>query len=165
LNWYAIYTNPRAEKKAHAELVGKGIDSYLPLQRTLRQWSDRKKWVEEPLFRSYLFVYIDQRRYFDVLNTPGVVRYISFEGKAVPVPQKQIDAIRYYLSDTESLTDSHALPELAPGSTVEIIRGPLKGLTGQLVDHLGHKRVRIEIDALGQYLNLTISQRDLRVMK
>lgn len=164
MNWFAVYTNPRAEKKAHAELISKGIESYLPLQRNLRRWSDRKKWVEEPLFRSYLFVNIDQRQYYDVLNTPGVVRYITFEGKAVPVPQKQIDAIRYYLSETESPPDALDMPELAPGVAVEVTRGPLKGLTGLLVDHLGQKRVRIEIDALGQFLNLSISQHDLRVI-
>jgi transcription antitermination factor NusG len=109
--WYALYTNPRSEKRAHAELISKGIDSYLPLQRTLKQWSDRKKWVEEPLFRSYLFVYIPQNQYFEVLNTPGVVRYVTFEGKAVPIPPKQIEAIKYFLSGQETLqeknNDSH----------------------------------------------------------
>lgn len=163
MNWYAVYTSPRAEKKAHAELVGKGIESYLPLMRTLKLWSDRKKWVEEPLFRSYLFVNIDQSRYFDVLNTPGVVRYITFEGKAVPVPQNQIDAIRFYLSETGSLPDGN-VSELVAGSAVEVSRGPLKGLKGVVVDHLGQKRVRIEIDALGQFLNLSISLKDLRTI-
>ena len=165
MNWYAIYTNPRAEKKAHAELISKGIESYLPLLRTLRRWSDRKKWVEEPLFRSYLFVKIPQTQYFDVLNTAGVVRYISFEGKAVPVPERQIDAIRYYLSETETLPDSNEMTDLTAGMHVEITRGALKGLTGQLVDHLGLKRVRIEIESLGQFLHLTISSRDLKPVK
>jgi transcription antitermination factor NusG len=165
VNWYAIYTNPRAEKKAHAELIRQGIESYLPLQRTLKLWSDRKKWVEEPLFKSYIFVHISDKEYFDVLNTPGVVRYITFEGKAVPVPQNQIDAIRYYLSETESLPDSGTVSELAEGSPVEVTRGPLKGLKGMVLDHLGQKRVRIEIEALGQFLNLTISQHDLLVVR
>jgi transcription antitermination factor NusG len=165
LNWFAVYTNPRAEKKAFAEIVSKGIQAYLPLQRTLKQWSDRKKWVEEPLFRSYLFVNISKKEYFEVLNTTGVARYVTFEGKAVPVPQRQIDAIRYYLSETETLADSPNVPGLVPGAYVEITRGPLKGLQGQLVEHLGQKRVRIEIDALGQFLNLSISQHDLRVIK
>ena len=164
MNWYAVYTNPRAEKKAHAELVSKGIESYLPLLRTLKLWSDRKKWVEEPLFRSYIFVNISPDRYYDVLNTPGVVRYITFEGKAVPVPQNQIDAIRYYLSETETLPDTGTLHDLVAGSPVEVTRGPLKGLQGLIVDHLGQKRVRIEIDALGQFLNLTISSRDLKAL-
>ena len=161
LNWFAVYTNPRSEKKAYAELLSKGITAYLPLQRTLKQWSDRKKWVEEPLFRSYLFVHIPQSQYFEVLNTFGIVRYVTFEGKAVPVPQKQIDAIRYYLDEQGNPADG---PEsaLEPGSKVEIIRGPLRGLTGVLVEHQGQKRVRIEIEALGQFLNLTIANKDLK---
>lgn len=163
MNWFAVYTLPRSEKKACAELLKKGIDAYLPLLRTLRQWSDRKKWVEEPLFRSYLFVNIPQSQYFDVLNTNGVVRYITFEGKAVPIPEKQIGAIRFYLEETDHflLDEDRGQANLPPGSPVEIIRGPLRGLKGQLVDHQGHKRVRIEIEALGQFLHLTISTSDL----
>jgi transcription antitermination factor NusG len=162
LNWYAVYTNPRAEKKAHAELVKNGITAYLPLQRTLKRWSDRKKWVEEPLFRSYLFVNIDQSRYYDVLNTAGVVRYITFEGKAVPVPEKQIDAIRYYLADASPPSDILINELPVPGTPVEIMRGPLRGLTGELVQVQGREKVRIQIDALGQFLNLTISSGDLK---
>lgn len=167
MNWYAIYTSPRAEKKVHAELVNKGITVYLPLLRTLKRWSDRKKWVEEPLFRSYIFVNINQGRYFDVLNTPGVVRYITFEGKAVPVPEKQIDAIRYYLSE-DSETEvplSSGKNEFAPGTLVEVTRGPLKGLTGELFDFKGHQKVRVKIDALGQFLHLTVSMKDLKVIR
>ena len=162
--WYAIYTSPRAEKKANAELLKNGIDTYLPLQRNLRQWSDRKKWVEEPLFRSYLFVNIDQGRYFDVLNTAGVVRYVTFEGKAVPVPQKQIDAIRYYLED-ETAPQSDGPGEIGahePGTPVEMVRGPLRGLRGELVESQGRQTVRIQIEALGQFLHLTISASHLR---
>jgi transcription antitermination factor NusG len=155
LNWYAVYTSPRAEKKAFAELVAKGITAYLPLLRTLKQWSDRKKWVEEPLFRSYLFVHIHQKQYFDVLNTPGVVRYVTFEGKAVPVPQKQIDAIRYFLDEPSPEPVSGNF-SLVPGQQVEILRGPLHGLQGQLVSLQGKQKVRVQIDALGQFLHLTV---------
>lgn len=161
--WYAVYTNPRSEKRAHAELISKGIDSYLPLQRTLRQWSDRKKWVEEPLFRSYLFVNISKSGYFDVLNTTGVVRYVTFEGKAVPIPPKQIEAIKYFLSGQETLQEESSISHLVPGSEVEIIRGPLRGLTGILVEFHGQKKVRVEIEALGQFLNLSIALQDIKM--
>lgn len=161
ISWYAVYTHPRAEKKAYAGLAENDIEAYLPLQRTLKKWSDRKKWVEEPLFRSYIFVHIRQNQYFDVLNTPGIVRYVTFEGKAVAVPQKQIDAIQYFLSETEINPETSDNPVLVPGSLVEITRGPLKGMIGQLVDFQGQKRVRIEIEALGQFLNLSISSNDL----
>jgi len=165
LTWFAIYTNPRAEKKAFSGLLEKGIDAYLPLQRTLKQWSDRKKWVEEPLFRSYIFVNIPQSLYFEVLSTPGIVRYITFEGKAVVIPPKQIDAIRYFLSETGPLDESTALEDLVPGSAVEIIRGPLKGLTGHLADHQGRQKVRIEIEALGQAVFVTIPIAQLKRLK
>jgi len=159
LNWYAVYTKPRAEKKAHAELLKNSIDVYLPLQRTLKRWSDRKKWVEEPLFRSYLFVNISPDQYFDVLNTPGVVRYITFEGKAVPVPEKQIDAIRYYLAEeplSEAGGNSGLAAALEPGTTVEVARGPLRGLSGELVEVPGKHKVKVEISAIGQSLLITI---------
>jgi transcription antitermination factor NusG len=162
LNWYAVYTNPRSEKKAHALLMEKGIDAYLPLQRTLKQWSDRKKWVEEPLFRSYIFVNISQGQYYDVLNTPGIVRYVTFEGKAVPIPFKQIDAIRYYLEEMPLPAESGENSDLEPGTPVEFILGPLRGLTGHLVEIKGKKKVRIEIEALGQFLHLTVSLTDLK---
>jgi transcriptional antiterminator RfaH len=168
VNWFAVYTTSRAEKQAYKGLIEAGIDAYLPLQRTLRQWSDRKKWVEEPLFRSYIFVNIPQSKYFEVLNTTGIVRYVTFEGKAVSIPPKQIDAIRYFLEETDHLAALDLLTEvrgksaLPPGSPVEIIRGPLRGLKGQLVDHQGRKRVRIEIEALGQFLNLSIYLNDLK---
>lgn len=164
MKWYAIYTHPRAEKRAHAQLLEKGIETYLPLLRTLRQWSDRKKWVEVPLFRSYLFVYITPKEHFEVLQTPGVVRYITFEGRAVPVPQNQIDAIRFYLTGASPEEPPDAA-SLVPGQKVEIIRGPLSGLTGQMIGHKGQQRVRIQIDALGQFLNLTIPAGDLKIQK
>ena len=161
MNWYAVYTNPRAEKRAHEQLLEKGIESYLPLLKTLKQWSDRKKWVEEPLFRSYLFVHISDKQYHDVLNTPGIVRYITFEGRAVPVPQRQIDAIRYYLNETSPIAFPDA-SDLSPGQEVEIIRGPLHGLKGKLVEVKGQQKVRVQIDALGHYLHLTMALTDLR---
>jgi transcriptional antiterminator RfaH len=167
LNWFAVYTNPRAEKRAYAELLSKGIEAYLPLLRTLKQWSDRKKWVEEPLFRSYIFVNIPQSSYFEVLNTPGIMRYVTFEGKAVPIPPRQIDAIRYYLADNLQPEDreNSELADLVPGITVEIIRGPLHGLNGQLVEIKGKQKVRIEIEALGQSVFVTIPKAQLKIVR
>jgi len=160
LNWFAVYTLPRAEKKLHAALVKNGIIAYLPLLKTLKQWSDRKKWVEEPLFKSYLFVCISEKEHFAVLNTPGAVRFVTFEGKAVPVPEKQIEAIRYYLMESPP-TEVTEVSKLHPGTEVEVVRGPLQGLTGLLVELKGQRKVRIQIDALGQFLHLTIPIDDL----
>src|SRR4051812_47027918 len=93
LKWYPVYTNPRAEKKAYEALVNKGIEAYLPLQRTLKQWSDRKKWVEEPLIKSYLFVRIAEHAQAEVLMTKGIARFIYFSGRISPMPDRQIEEL------------------------------------------------------------------------
>ena len=76
--WYAVYTRPRFEKQVVKALLDQGIEGYLPLIKTMRQWSDRKKMVEVPLFSSYVFVHINRSAYDQVLQTQGVVKYISF---------------------------------------------------------------------------------------
>ncbi len=141
----------------HDLLLKAGIDAYLPLRKVLKQWSDRKKWVEEPLFRSYLFVHISEAEYYDVLNSPGAVRFITFEGKAVPIPPQQIEAIKQFVDTGQELPDVDLKLEL--GTMVDIIAGPMKGINGELLEILGKKKVKIEIDGLGQavYLELPAS--------
>jgi len=158
--WYAIYTKSRNEKKVFALLEEAGIDTFLPLMKVLKQWSDRKKWVEEPLFRSYLFVRIKQDEYYRVLSVTGVVKYITFEGKAVPVPEQQILAIKQFLDNEEDqmiISDTFNI-----GDKVEIFRGALKGLLGNLLDIRGKQKVRIEIESIGQSIILTIPKNYLK---
>ena len=161
--WYAVYTKSRSEKKVYEELIFSGFEVYLPLIKTLKQWSDRKKWVEEPLFRSYLFVHIADKDYYKVLNSIGVVRYITFEGKAVTVPPKQILAIKQFINEEEDHTvypDNYKI-----GDFVEVIRGSLMGLHGNLVEVKGKQRVRVEIESVGKMIMLTIPKSHLRILK
>jgi transcriptional antiterminator RfaH len=154
INWYAAYTNSRAEKKVLKELQQQGIEAYLPIQKKLRQWSDRRKWVEEPLIRCYIFVRIDKKNYYQVLNTRGVVRYITFEGKAVPIPDKQIDVLKKLVA-TEADVEVTA-ENLSPGDKVRVVSGPLHGLEGDMVDYRGNHRVMVRIDHIGQQLLVSI---------
>lgn len=152
--WYAAYTKPRNEKKVYERLLSAGIETYLPLQRKLKQWSDRKKMVEEPLFRSYIFVRITQKEYYNVLNTFGIVRYITFEGKAVPIPDKQIDQIKQLL---EQDVEIEAVEEvITPGTIVEVRFGSLMGLNGELVEHQGKKKVVVKINHISHSLLVTL---------
>jgi transcriptional antiterminator RfaH len=154
IRWYAAYTNSRAEKKVLMELQKQGIEAYLPLQKKLRQWSDRRKWVEEPLIRCYIFVRIDTGNYYKVLNTRGVVRYITFEGKAVPIPDNQIDVLRKLVAteaDVEVTSEN-----FAPGDRVRVVSGPMHGLEGEMVDFRGSSRVMVRIDHIGQQLLISI---------
>ena len=84
--WFAIYTKPRWEKKVNSRLLEKGIDSWCPVQKKMSQWSDRKKWVDEPFIKSYLFVRIAEHEQAEVLMTRGIARFIYFGGKIAPMP-------------------------------------------------------------------------------
>jgi len=161
-HWYAIYTRSRNEKKANRLLQDSGIETYFPVIKVLKQWSDRKKWVEEPLFRSYIFVYISRKQYYDVLNIQGVVRYITFEGKAVVVPPNQILAIRQFINNEED--QNQVSGHFQKGDQVEITRGSLKGLTGYLIEVRGKQKVRIEIESIGQSIILTIPGSYLKII-
>ena len=160
--WYAIYTRPRWEKKVHESLVEKEIEAFLPLRKTLRQWSDRKKWVEVPLFSGYIFVNVNKKQYYDAINVNGAVRYISFRGEPAEVPEKQITAIKLYL---EQMPDEEKeLENLTPGDEVEIIAGPLKGLSGILHSNTNKNKVGIHIDSVGQIIKVEVSRNKLKVI-
>lgn len=160
--WYALYVKSRSEKKVAKQLEGEGIEFYLPLEQRLKQWSDRKKWVEEPLFRSYIFVHITDKDYYRTLVVYGAVRYVTFEGKAVRVPPQQIEAIKLYLNETAPVTTDEENWEV--GQKVEILSGKLVGLQGKLVDVKGNKKVRIMIDVVNSALYLNIPKSQLRVI-
>jgi len=146
-NWYAFYTKPRAEKIVHEELGYKGIESYLPLIKTLKQWSDRKKWVKEPLFKSYVFVKLTTQDYYNVLNISGVVRCIHFSGKPTPIPENQIDLVRKLLS--KDFVFEIVTERIKVGEEVEIILGSFMGFRGRLVAEKGKRRVAVALEQLG----------------
>ena len=150
--WYAVYTRPRFEKQVLQGLLDQGIDAYLPLIKTMRQWSDRKKMVEIPLFSSYVFVNIDRRFYDQVLQTLGVVKYITFEGKAATIPPDQIDNLRIIVDSNEKVETTWERQK--KGDRVMVNAGSLKGLTGELISDGDRKKVFVRIDSIDQ--NLTV---------
>jgi transcription antitermination factor NusG len=160
MNWFAIYTKSRFEKKVYSLLSEQSIEAYLPLHKKLRQWSDRKKWIEEPLISSYVFVRISEKEYFRVLNTPGVVCYVCFSGKAAPIRDSQIDTLKRILATDTELELS--IDKLQPGEPVEIAAGRLLGIHGELVEYKGNKKVVVKIGETGHSLLLTIPANYLR---
>jgi transcriptional antiterminator RfaH len=145
--WYPVYTHSRAEKKAYAALLNKGIDAYLPLQRRIKQWSDRKKWVEEPLIKSYLFVRIAEQNQADVLMTKGVSRFIYFSGKITAMPDRQIDGLKLLMSSSLDLIVTEE--NLQPGEKIEIKAGPLKGIIGEIISYKSQKQLLLRLENLG----------------
>lgn len=153
--WYPVYTNPRAEKKAYEQLVRKSIEVYLPLKKTLKQWSDRKKWVQEPLISSYLFVYITVSEIPVVLATPGISRFIYFSGKVATIPEKHIEQIKRLLQTDSPF--SIITKQFEKGEQVRVIAGPLQGLTGELIEYQSEKRILLRLGPVGESLLVQIS--------
>jgi len=152
--WYAIYTRPHHEKEVYRRMQEQKIQAYLPLLTTFKQWSDRKKKVRIPLFSCYLFVHISTRDYYRVLNIPGVVRYVTFEGKATAIPEKQIQVVKNLLEQDIPVEDVQDV--LYNGAKVEIIAGPLTGISGELVDFSGKKRVIIRLEEIRKSMVISV---------
>ncbi|MCD4770573.1 MAG: UpxY family transcription antiterminator [Bacteroidales bacterium] len=161
--WFAIYTKPRAEKMVTQRLSDQGFEAYLPLVKTLRQWSDRKKFVEVPLINSYIFVKVKEHLLSEVLQIDGASRYISFEGKPASIPQQQIDNLRI-LIDGKAKIDITG-ENLKAGDPVEVTHGALQGLRGELVKIGNRNKVVVRIDKLDLNLAITIQKAFLRKLR
>jgi transcription antitermination factor NusG len=164
LNWHAIYVHSRAEKKVDSELTRMAIESFLPLQRRLRQWSDRKKWVEMPLISGYVFVRITRKEYDTVLQIDNVMQYVRFEGKAAIVREEEIELLRRMLGQTETEVEI-TMETLQPGTLVEIVAGPLLGLKGELISYRGNNKVAMRIPPLGFTVLVESPSANLAVVK
>jgi len=145
--WYAIYTKANNEKKLFNSLTGKGIECYLPTRKTKKDWLDRNKWIEEPLFRCYLFVRVSYREFFQALNTPGVVYFVSFGGKAQAIPEIQISNIKAFLAQI-----NHEIfvsfEQINKGRFIDISHGTLKGIQGEILVINGETRFLTRLDSL-----------------
>jgi transcriptional antiterminator RfaH len=145
--WHPVYTQPRAEKKAFQALSDKGIKAYLPLHRRLKQWSDRKKWVEEPFIKSYLFVHITEQEKSEVLMTKGISRFLYFSGQVATMPERQINDLKLLMASPYELEITEE--DLQPGEKVIIKAGPLKGMVGEMISYRSQKQLMLRIESLG----------------
>lgn len=145
--WYPVCTYPRAEKKASQALLNKGIKTYLPLRKQLKQWSDRKKWVEEPFIKSYLFVNIRPHEQGEVLMTRGIARFIYFSGKVATIDDRQIEELRLLMDSAIELEITEE--NLQPGERVLIKAGALKGMRGEVVNYRSQKQLAMRLDGIG----------------
>jgi transcription antitermination factor NusG len=157
--WYALYTKPRHEKKVNELLLDKKIEVYLPLISRVSQWQDRKKKVEEPLFKSYIFSNFKYKYRFDVLQTDGVVKIVNFHGDPAVVPDWQIESLKKMLEYPETLRlESY----IRAGELAEVIAGPLAGMKGTVVRRKGSSRLVLTIDGIMQSVSVEIDERNLK---
>ncbi len=147
--WLAIYTRPRWEKKVNQLLTEKGFESYCPLNKVRRKWSDRMKLVEEPLFKSYVFVKVTEQERSAVRMTNGAINFVYWDGKPAIVKEREISAIRRFLDEHEQV---EARPvNLKLNDRVRITNGTLMDHEGKIVA-LRHKTAKVAIDSLGYIL-------------
>ncbi len=157
--WYALYTRPRSEKKVEQELTRRGLRSYLPLRSQIRFWSDRKKKVKEPLFPSYVFVWVSPKERLNSLQTPGVVRMVGFDGTPAAIPESQIEAVRLIVQNDVPVQEHTYVPN---GTLVEVASGVLKGVRGFVMEQRKQNNVVVSIKALKHSVAVTIPTSSLR---
>ncbi len=162
-NWYALYTFSRTEKRVKERLEEANIEVFLPLSRKLRKWKDRKKYVEEPMISSYVFVKVSEREYYKVLETEGIVRYVTFSGKAAPIPEWQIDVMKKIVESKYPVLLT--VEKLQPGCKIRIISGVFTGIEGEMVSFRGKKNLIIRLDQVGQSILVNIPGEDVEVIE
>ena len=159
--WFAIYTKPRCEKKVHRLFAERGIESYCPLNKVRKQWSDRIKLVEEPLFKSYVFVNVSPQDQTRVRMVEGVLNFVYWLGKPAVVRQDEIDTIRRFMNEFE---DVEAMPmEIQPFSKVLIRQGAFMDHEA-IVRRVVNNRVEVVIESIGYKLVASVEKSNLTAL-
>jgi transcription antitermination factor NusG len=157
-NWYAVYTKPRWEKKVAAMLLEKGIENYCPINKVIRQWSDRKKMVMEPVFKGYVFVKLEENKKWQVKDVTGILNFVYWLGKPAVIRDEEIDTIRKFLNEFE---DVQVEPKgVVVNSEVRIRQGVLMNYHGIVVEVLGNRAV-VKIETLDIQLSAHFDKKNL----
>ena len=157
--WFAVWTRSRAEKAVHEQLERKGVEAFLPTVPRWSRWKDRRKRIDWPLFPGYCFARFDPADSLSILTCSGVATIVSFNGKLAPVPDVEVEAVRrLVMSDLQY----DPCPFISEGSRVEVIYGPLKGVTGLLVKKDRHARLVLAVELIGRAVATTVDAADVR---
>ena len=153
--WYVLYTKPNHERKAALDLSKSNIDHYFPTAQRLRKWHDRNKYVETPLFPSYVFAYISGlKEYFQALEAYGVIHYIRF-GKEIAVLDS--NTVNYLKKLMEIGNDLEVTVEnFTPGQLVHIKEGAMTGVMGEVVEFNDKRKMLVRINLLGRNLLMSL---------
>ena len=160
--WYAVYTRPRWEKKVAELLQRKNLEVYCPLNRVVRQWSDRKKTVLEPLFKSYVFVRVAQDEHSLLLQTDGILNMVYWLGKPAVIKDVEIDMIRRFLNEHKSIKLEKT--KVSVNDMVRVISGPLMEHEGQVIA-LKNRSVKIILPSLGYMMVAEVDAINIEVIK
>ena len=157
-SWYALYTCARHEKRVVQQIERRRLSCFLPLYRSVRRWKDRRKELELALFPGYVFVHMSLSNKLRVLEVPGVVRLVSFNGQPAALPADEIEALRIRLSGSAKI-EPH--PYLRAGRKVRVRSGPFQGLEGVIVRRKDRCRLIFSIDLIQRSLAIELDEADL----
>jgi len=153
--WYLIYTKPRHEKKVHGCLSGLSIASFLPTKKTLRTWHDRKKYIDEPLFPSYVFIYLNNiQEYYGGMDAEGYLYYVRAGKEIARVDQTIVNNIKLITDQVQEIEVSDS--KFLPGKKLTIAEGPLTGLSCEVIQVKGKERLLVRVALLQRNLLLTV---------
>ncbi len=153
IHWYALYTKPRWEKKVDERLLLKNIQSWCPLQKVERQWTDRKKIIEDPIFKSYVFVQINIAERLRVLGTEGVLNFVHHDGKPAIVRDEEIEIIKSFLEVSNAKISTQSIESFEADMKVEIRHGIFMENTGTVI-RATNKKVFVRLESLGQIMTV-----------
>ena len=158
--WYVLVTANRAEKKVGAGLSESGIENFVPVHLKLRQWHDRKKWVEMPLFNNYIFVCTDQKSRSEVFKTLGVIRFLTIGGNLCKLNVSEIERIKLLCSYSGRVEIEKGI--LKKGDELEIMEGHFIGHKGILIKEFNSDKLKISIDSLQCFAVVELSRSNIR---
>ena len=153
--WFAFYTKSRHEKSVSNTLNSNGFEVYLPLLRERKKWSDRKKWVEYPLFKSYIFIKIEPKDSIFALKTPGIVRMIKFGNNPSPIPNQIILSLKLMI---EGGYNPQPTDYFLKGDSVIIKAGPLKGLEGEIIRVHNEDRFIMHVHTIQHSISIKVDR-------
>jgi transcription antitermination factor NusG len=159
LHWFAVYTKPRWEKKVANILEEKGIENYCPLNKVVKQWSDRKKVVMEPIFKSYVFVRVPEAEKWELRSITGIINFVYWLGKPARIKDEDIFTIRKFLHEFSDITVEE-VTRLQVNSKVRIKQGVLMNYHGILVE-LSGRRAKVRIESMGLQLSAVFDKKNL----
>jgi transcription antitermination factor NusG len=157
-HWYALYTCPRHEKRVAQQIEERRISCFLPLYRSVRRWKDRRKELELALFPGYVFVRLALQDRLDVLNLPGVVRLVTFNGKPAELPENELESLRRGLAGRIPMAPH---PYLRIGRRVCLKSGPMAGLEGILRRRKEGLRLVVSVEMLMRAVAVEVDEADV----
>jgi transcription antitermination factor NusG len=163
-NWYVVKTLSRAEKIVFKRLSMMGLSVYLPLQTTIKQWSDRKKKIDIPLISGTLFIHGNASTLSLLYHVQGFHSILHFLGKPAIVRDEEINNLKLLLQDNVEIKEE-VFEEIKKGESVEVIRGPLQGIIATSVEQQRNYKLIIQIESLGRQFVVHVPRSQVRKVK